>query len=100
MGNMGPAPVRILHPHVELRSQSPGTPFVRGTQLPVRRLWSWHRAGVAIEVLLKRYPNVGPAAMLDALSFAYDNQELIEADLEREREFLRREAEDARLSRG
>src|SRR5262249_51590222 len=34
--------------------------------------------------LVRRYPNLGPARILDALSFAYDNQDLIEADLERE----------------
>jgi hypothetical protein len=33
---------------------------------------------------VKRYPNLGAARILDALSFAYDNQELIEADIARE----------------
>lgn len=33
---------------------------------------------------MKRYPNLGPARILDALSFAYDNQELIQADIDRE----------------
>jgi hypothetical protein len=50
----------------------------------VRRLWVWHRGGAAVETLLKRYPNLGPARVLDALAFAYDNQELIEADIARE----------------
>jgi uncharacterized protein (DUF433 family) len=50
----------------------------------VRRLWAWHRGGSAIETLFRRYSNLGPAKVLDALSFAYDNPELIEADLERE----------------
>ena len=30
---------------------------------------------------MKRYPNLGPSKVLDALAFAYDNQDLIEADL-------------------
>jgi hypothetical protein len=44
----------------------------------------WHRGGSSVETLLRRYPNLGPARLLDALSFAYDNQDLIEADIARE----------------
>jgi len=47
-------------------------------------LWAWHRGGASVETLLRRYPNLGPARILDALSFAYDNQELIQADVDRE----------------
>jgi hypothetical protein len=39
---------------------------------------------VSIDKLLKRYPRLGPARVLDALSFAYDNREVVEADLARE----------------
>jgi hypothetical protein len=52
--------------------------------VPVRRLWVWHRGGTSVETLLRRYPNLGPARILDALAFAYDNQDLIEADIARE----------------
>jgi uncharacterized protein (DUF433 family) len=61
-----------------------GSPHVIGSRVPVRRLWAWHRGGAAVETLLKRYPNLGPARVLDALAFAYDNPDLIEADLARE----------------
>ena len=37
---------------------------------------------------MKRYPNLGPARILDALAFAYDNQDLIEADIAREQELF------------
>jgi len=47
-------------------------------------LWAWHRAGVSIDTLLKRYPRLGPGKVLDALSFAYDNRAVVEADLARE----------------
>jgi uncharacterized protein (DUF433 family) len=57
---------------------------VEGSRVPVRRLWAWHRGGTSIETLVKRYPNLGPARILDALAFAYDNPDLIEADLARE----------------
>jgi hypothetical protein len=39
---------------------------------------------VSIDTLLKRYPRLGPARVLDALAFAYDNREVVEADLARE----------------
>lgn len=66
---------------------------MRGTKVPVRRLWAWHRKGVTVETLVKRYPAVGPAKVLCALAFAYDNQDVVDADLERERRLLDAEAE-------
>lgn len=65
-----------------------GSPCVKGTRVPVRRLWSWHRRGTTIETLVKRYPQLGPAKILDALAFAYDNEALVQADLDRENEAL------------
>ncbi len=81
-------PVRVPHPHVEISAEMDGSPIVRGTRIPVRRLFSWHRRGITVETLLKRYPKLGPARVLDALAFAYDHLDLIEADLERERELV------------
>jgi uncharacterized protein (DUF433 family) len=87
-------PVRVAHPHVEVRDDlMAGSPHVRGSRIPVRRLWSWHRKGVSVETLLKRYPSLGPARVLDALAFAHDNTELIEADLAREEALLGPKAE-------
>jgi len=82
-------PVKVAHPHVDVRDDLlAGSPCVRGTKVPVRRLWSWHRRGVSVETLLKRYPQLGPARVLDALAFAYDNPELVEADLSREQSLM------------
>lgn len=82
-------PVLVQHPHVEVRDDLlSGSPCVRGTCVPVRRLWSWFKRGVSAETLIKRYPTFGPAKVLDALSFAYDNIELVEADLAKERTYL------------
>ncbi len=77
--------VKVQHPHVDVRGDvMGGSPVVKGTKVPVRRLWAWHRKGVSVETLVKRYPSLGWAKVLGALAFAYDNQELVEADLERE----------------
>ncbi len=85
-------PVRIPHPHVLLDEDiADGSPIVEGTRVPVRRLFGWHRQGTTVETLLRRYPQLGPARILDALAFAYDNLELMTADLLRERELLAKE---------
>jgi uncharacterized protein (DUF433 family) len=65
-----------------------GSPVVSGSKVPVRRIWEWHRRGVTVETLVKRYPQLGPPKILDALSFAYDHQDIMEADLARERALL------------
>src|SRR3954470_19232949 len=77
--------IRVPHPHVRCdASILGGSPHVEGSRVPVRRLWAWHRGGAAVETLVKRYPNLGPARILDALAFAYDNADVIEADVARE----------------
>lgn len=72
-----------------------GTPVLAGTRVPVRRLFAWHRQGTSVETLLKRYPQLGPARVLDALAFAYDNLDLIMADLDREKAMLEQEQKGA-----
>lgn len=85
-------PVRVHHPHIVVRPDVlAGSPIVEGTRVPVRRIWLWHRKGVTVATLCKRYAALSPAQILSALSFAYDNEELIEADLERERVMLEAE---------
>ena len=77
--------IRVPHPHVRCDgSVLAGSPHVVGSRVPVRRLWIWHRGGAAVETLVKRYPNLGAARIFDALAFAYDNMDLVEADIARE----------------
>jgi uncharacterized protein (DUF433 family) len=83
--------MRVPHPHVYVDPQvGEGSPMIEGTRVPVRRLFSWHRQGTTVETLLRRYPQLGPARIFDALAFAYDNLDLVTADLVREREALAR----------
>lgn len=82
-------PTLLSSPYVEISDRYGGSPLVVGTRVPVRRLYQWHKKGVSVETLVKRYPTIGWAKVLGALAFAYDNRELIEADLERERELLK-----------
>jgi uncharacterized protein (DUF433 family) len=88
-------PVRIPHPHVVVDpAVSNGAPMIEGTRVPVRRIFSWHRQGTTCETLLRRYPHLGPARIFDALAFAYDNLDLITADLVREREEIAKQQAD------
>jgi uncharacterized protein (DUF433 family) len=61
---------------------------VAGSKVPVRRLYAFYRSGTSVERLLKRYPQLEPAKVFDALAFALDNPEVIEADIAREQELL------------
>jgi len=67
-----------------------GSPYVVGSRVPVRRLWAFYRSGASIERILKRYPQLGPGKVFDALAFAFDNEEVVLADIAREDEFLAR----------
>ena len=78
--------ILIHHPHIAVDTS--GSPVIDGTKVPVRRIWSWHRKGVTVETLLRRYPSLKPAQILTALAFAYDNQELMAADVAREERLL------------
>lgn len=83
----------VAHPHVVVDpSILSGSPTIAGTRVPVRRLWAWHRGGTSVETLMRRYPQLGPAKVLDALAFAYDNEALIDADLAHEQALMSREA--------
>lgn len=41
-----------------------------------------------METLVKRYPSLGWAKVLGGLAFAYDNEDVVEADLDRERALM------------
>ncbi len=81
--------VLVPHPHVRVdKKVLGGSPHVTGSRVPVRRLFAFYRSGTPIEKILKRYPQLSPAKVFDALAFALDNPEVMEADMEREAELL------------
>jgi uncharacterized protein (DUF433 family) len=81
----------VPHPHVRVDVHVlAGSPYVVGSRVPVRRLYAFYKNGVSVERILKRYPQLGPAKVFDALAFALDNPEVIEADIAREEAILAR----------
>jgi uncharacterized protein (DUF433 family) len=81
--------ILVPHPHVRVDARVlGGSPFVVGSRVPVRRLWAFYVRGTSVDTLLRRYPQLGPAKVFDALAFALDNPEVIEADVAHERALL------------
>ncbi|HEX6274078.1 MAG TPA: DUF433 domain-containing protein [Polyangiaceae bacterium] len=86
--------VLVPHPHVRVdKNVLGGSPHVAGSRVVVRRLWAFFKNGATVERILKRYPQLGPAKVFDALAFALDNPEVMEADLKREEEILAKSGE-------
>src|SRR5512138_1671718 len=72
--------VLIPHPHVRVdQAILAGSPHVSGSRVPVRRIFGFYRDGTKIETIMRRFPQLGPARVLDALAFALDNPVVIEA---------------------
>jgi uncharacterized protein (DUF433 family) len=83
--------ILVPHPHVRVDAHVlGGSPYITGSRVLVRRLWSFYRSGVGVDTILRRYPQIGPAKVFDALAFALDNPEVIEADVSSEQEMLAR----------
>ena len=81
--------ILVPHPHVLVdKKVLGGSPHVMGSRVPVRRLWQFYRTGITVEILIRRYPRLGTAKILDALAFAFDNPEVMDIDLAREEELL------------
>jgi uncharacterized protein (DUF433 family) len=64
----------VEHPHVEFVD---GRWYVKGTKVPAFRIYTWHRRGTTFETLFKRYSQLGPAKVLSAAAFMYDNEEML-----------------------
>lgn len=58
-----------------------GQPVVAGTRIRVATILTCYRQGMSIEEILQQYPPLKPADVHDALAYAYDHSEEIEADL-------------------
>ena len=82
--------VLVPHPHVRVsRDVLNGSPYIMGSRVRVRELYAYFKDGKTIEHIRMRYPQLGPASVLDALAFALDNEDVIKADLAREEETVR-----------
>jgi uncharacterized protein (DUF433 family) len=58
-----------------------GQPVVAGTRIRVATVLSCYRQGMGIEEIVQQYANLKPADVHDALAYAYEHLDEIEADL-------------------
>lgn len=62
-------------------SRCGGQPVVTGTRIRVATILNCYRQGMSVEEITQQYPPLKPADVHDALAYAYNHVEEIEADL-------------------
>ncbi len=62
-------------------SRCGGQPVVGGTRVRVAIILGCYRQGMSVEEIVQQYSSVKPADIHDALAYAYDHLDEIEADL-------------------
>jgi uncharacterized protein (DUF433 family) len=58
-----------------------GQAVVVGTRLRVATILTCYRQGMSVEEIVQQYPGLRPSDVHDALAYAYDHLDQIEADL-------------------
>ena len=58
-----------------------GQPVIGGTRIRVGIVLGCYRQGMSIEEIVQQYPAIKPADVHDALAYAYDHLDEIEADM-------------------
>jgi uncharacterized protein (DUF433 family) len=58
-----------------------GQAVVVGTRIRVATILTSYRQGMSIEEIVQQYPHLKPADVHDALAYAYDHLDEIDADL-------------------
>ena len=58
-----------------------GQPVVAGTRVRVATVLTCYRQGMRVEEIVQQYSGLKPADVHDALAYAYDHLDEIEADL-------------------
>ncbi len=58
-----------------------GQPVVAGSRIRVATILTCYRQGMGVEDILQQYPGLRPADVHDALAYAYDHLDEIDASL-------------------
>lgn len=58
-----------------------GRAVIVDTRIRVSAILTCYRLGMAVEEIVQQYPHLRPADVHDALAYAYEHSEEIEADL-------------------
>ena len=65
----------------KVAGRSGGRAVVAGTRIRVNVILTCYRQGMTVEEIVQSYPHLRPADVHDALAYAYDHPEEIEADV-------------------
>ncbi|MGD0237097.1 MAG: DUF433 domain-containing protein [Syntrophorhabdales bacterium] len=73
---------QILHPHImRQKNVCGGRSVVAGTRIPVWSLIKWYKLGMAVEDIIREFPQLRPSQVHDAFSYYYDNMDEVERDI-------------------
>lgn len=74
---------KIVHPHITTNENiCNSSPIIAGTRTPVRSIVFYYKDGLSPEEIATKLPYLKLSEIYDALSFYYDNKELIEKEIE------------------
>ncbi|NLE61422.1 MAG: DUF433 domain-containing protein [Planctomycetes bacterium] len=81
---MGSPTHRVDHPYVSRRpGMAGGSPVIAGTKFPVRSLVQYVlKQGMSPEEVVREFAQLSLPAVYDALSYYYDHQAELEAEME------------------
>jgi type III restriction enzyme len=73
---------QTAHPYI-MRQENVcgGRSVVAGTRIPVWSVIKWYKLGMAIEDIIREFPQLKPAQVHDAFSYYYDNMNAVEKDI-------------------
>lgn len=74
--------VEVVHPYVERRAEiQGGRAVIKGSRFPVSSIVQNHRRGLSADEILREFPELTPAEVYDSLSYYYDHQAEIDAEI-------------------
>ena len=84
--------IQVNHPYVtQVEGIAGGKPVIKGTRTPVRSIVAYYQMGHTPEEIQVKLPHLSLAQIHGALSFYYDHQSEVDADIEANREeYVRR----------
>jgi len=74
--------IKIEHPHIERKKDIlDGRPIIKNTRTSVKNLIVYHKMGYTPEEIQRELPHLTLAQIYDAISYYYDYQDEIDAEI-------------------
>lgn len=83
------SPKEIGHLHITMKKDvCGGAPIIKGTRTSVANIAGYYLMGYSPEEIQRELPHLNLAQIFDAIAFYFDHKEMIDQDLEKDREDL------------